>query len=313
MYGLRESPPQRFTESLRERLKQQRLAELEPESGPRSRRFAMIATAVFVVALFALPSVRASAQAFLNLFRVVNFMAVPVNVDRIHQLSQSGLDIRNLIGQQVEVLADPGPRQAFATLVDAAKAAGITVRLPKVLPPGLTIIRTEVEGERVARVTGDTRKLSDVLNALGITDVRPPSGLDGQVATVRVPPIVRVVYANGNQEVAFLQGRSPEVTLPASIDLPALGEIGLRIVGLDRAEAHTLAQAIDWKGTLIVAVPEGVSSFSQVNVNGNRGLFVEAKEGRHTKTIVWSEGGSVYGIIGALNDATILQMADSVQ
>src|SRR5713101_2275664 len=116
MYGLREAPPQRLTESLRERLRQQQLADPGPESGSRSRRLAMIAAPVFVVALFALPAVRASAQAFLNLFRVVNFIAVPVNVDRIKQLSESGLDVRSLIGQQVEVLVDPGPKQAFATM-----------------------------------------------------------------------------------------------------------------------------------------------------------------------------------------------------
>jgi hypothetical protein len=315
MYGLREAPRRRFAESLRERLERQEIAgATNLDSGPRTLRYAMIAAGVaIVVLLFVLPSIRASAQAFLNLFRVVNFAAVPVNVERINELTKSGLDIPGLIGQQVEIVADPGPGRAFVTPDDAAKAAGIQVKLPTVLPPGLVIVRTEMQGEHVAHVTGDTHKLSDVLDALGITDLRPPAGLDGQVATVRVPPIVRIVYAYGNQEVAFLQAKSPEVTLPASIDLPALGEIGLRIVGLDRGQAHTLAQAIDWRGTLVVPVPAGVSSFRQVEVHGSRGLLVESTKRHDIRAVVWSERGSVYGITGPLKDQAMLQMAESVQ
>jgi hypothetical protein len=314
MYGLRETPSRKFAQRLSERLKQQERGEMESESERRPSRWAMIAAAsVLAVALFALPSVRASGQAFLNLFRVVNFTAVPVNVDRINQLNRSGLNLSTLIGKQVEVLTDPGPPRVFATPADAADAAGIKVRLPAILPPGLTVVRTEVEGEHAVRVTGDTRMLMDILEATGITDVRPPAELDGQVATLRVPPIMRIVYASGNLEVAFLQARSPEVTLPATVDISALGEIGLRIAGLGRSEAHTLAQAIDWRNTLVLPVPAGVSSFRQVGVHGSHGLLVTFKEKREIRSIVWSEGGSVYGITGPLGEGLIAQMADSVQ
>jgi hypothetical protein len=315
MYRLRATAPEEFADSLRQRLEHRESAASTFSSTTRlTSRFVMVGAVVAAaLVLFAFPAVRASAQAFLNLFRVVNFTAVPVNVDRFKQLGPNGLDIRTLIGQQIEVLADPGPPQTVLTLGDAAQAAGIPVKLPSVVPPGLVIVRTEVEGEHAARVTADTAKLTDVLNALGITDVRPPAALDGQVATVRVPPIVRTVYANGNQEVAFIQARSPEVTLPASVDLAALGEIGLRIVGFDAVQAHTLAQAIDWRGTLIVPVPAGASSFRQVDIHGNRGLFVESTERGDLKAVLWSENGLVYGMTGGLSDALMLQMAESVQ
>lgn len=317
MYGLRETPSPKFAERLNERLKQQERGEIVTEPGRSSSRWARgamtAAAGVLAVALFALPSVRASAQAFLNLFRVVNFTAVPVNTDRINQLNRSGLNLSTLIGKQVEVLADPGPARVFATTTDAADAAGIKVRLPTILPPGLTLVRTEVEGEHAVRVTGDTRKLTDILETIGLTDVQPPAGLDGQVATLRVQPIMRMVYGSGNLEVVFLQARSPEVTLPAAIDLSALGEVGLRIAGLGRSEAHTLAQAIDWRNTLVLPVPAGVSSFRQVAIHGSHGLLVTFKEKREIRSLVWSEGGSVYGITGPLGEGLIAQMADSVQ
>ena len=64
-----------------------------------SRRLAAPAVVVLVlIAIAAFPSTRASAQAFLDLFRVVNIAAVPVNIDRLQQLSQQGLDIPTLLG-----------------------------------------------------------------------------------------------------------------------------------------------------------------------------------------------------------------------
>lgn len=201
--------------------------------------------------------------------------------------------------------------------IDAAGAsAGFPVRLPTALPPGLALTGIEVAGEHAARITGDTTALHQMLEALGIRDLRVPSALDGQTALVKVPPVVRIRYDYGNQHVGFYQGRSPEVTLPAGVDLPMLGEIGLRILGLDRTEAYRLAQAIDWRSTLIVPVPATATTFRQVQVRGHRGLLVEtasASERRPPNMVLWSEGEQVYGLRGELLSLTLLQMANSVE
>jgi hypothetical protein len=278
------------------------------------RRLAVPAIAGLVlIAIAAIPSTRASAQAFLDLFRVVNVAAVPVNVDRLKQLSQRGLDIETLIGSQVEVLANPGPAQVFTSPNEAAAAAGLTLRAPTVLPPGLVLVRTELKGERAAQVTADSSKLREVLDALDITDVSPPAGLDGQTATIRVPPIVRSVYANGGQEFSLFQARTPELTLPTGIDVPPLAEIGLRIAGLGTSEAHTLANAIDWRSTLLVPIPAAAASFRQVDLPGGRGLFVEPTARRGPRAILWSNGGVIYAMTGSMNNQTLLQIARSVQ
>ena len=311
MHALKTPPRPEFSNRLRERLAGT-ADPAAPESSSRPR-WLLAAAVVLGVGLFALPSVRTSAQAFLNLFRVVNFTAVPVNVERINGLAQNGLDLPTLIGQQVEVLEDAGAPQVVSTLDEAAAATRLPLKLPAVVPPGLIMSRIEVAGPKAARVKGDTRKLQDVMDALGITDLTIPDGLDGQLATLRTFASARVTYANGNTEVSFTQARSPEVTMPAGIDLAHLGEIGLRIVGLEAAEAHTLAEAIDWRGTLIVPVPAGVSSFRQVDIRGNRGLLVVSKQRREMKGVLWSAGGVVYGITGPLADDRLLQMAVSVQ
>jgi hypothetical protein len=122
-----------------------------------------------------------------------------------------------------------------------------------------------------------------------------------------------MVYANGRQEVSLFQARSPEVTLPPGIDLPPLAEIGLRVAGLGSGEAHTLAQAIDWRSTLLVPIPAGAAKFRQIDLNGSRGLFIEPASQRGPRGVMWSSGGVIYAMTGAVGSETLLQIASSVQ
>lgn len=325
LYEMRTDPPPAFAERLRTRLRHEPDASSSRFSRARTIplvRVGVAAAAVMLTALlFALPPVRASAQAFLDLFRVVNFTAVPVGDDRIKALHSEKLDLEHLIGDQVEAVATPGPPQPYQTPEAAGAAAGFRVRLPSVLPPGLALTTIEMEGERAARITGNTAKLRQILEALDIRDVRVPEELNGQVATVRVPPMVHVRYQYADQRVDFLQGRSPVVTLPAGLDLPMLGEIGLRLLGLDSGEAHRLAQAIDWHSTLLVPVPANATSFRQVEVRGHRGLLVETaappvqgkERPRRLNSLMWSEGGQVYAMNGQLGAVALLEMANAVQ
>jgi hypothetical protein len=280
----------------------------------RTRRLLLAAAgAAVMTGVLAIPATRASAQAFLDLFRVVNVAAVPVTADRINQLGRSGIDIPTLIGSNVEVLANPGPAQVFTTPADAGRAAAMDVRLPSLVPPNLMLVRSEMKGEHALRVHADNAKLREVLDALAIDDVALPAALDGKDATIRVPPIVRTVYANGANEVSLFQARSPEVALPAGVDLAAIGEIGLRIAGLGRRDAHTLAQAIDWRGTLLVPIPADASTFRQVDVSGARGLLLESNQPRGSRAVFWSANGVVYAMTGRTSSQTLLQMAQSVQ
>jgi len=313
MHGLRSAPPLEFSKRLRARLNDPHShGVLERRRGGHRGLFVGTA-AVLAIVLLLLPVVRTSAQAFLNLFRVVNFTAVPIDISRIQRLNERGLDLPALIGERVEVTADPGPPQVFAMPSDAADAAGVRVRVPTVVPPDMAMLKTEVTGARQLRVTADRRRLQGVLDALGITDVQAPAELNGQVATLRIPPVVAITYASGRAVVTLLQAQSPEVSAPAGIDVAALGQIGLRIAGLDPSAAQTLAQAIDWRATLIVPVPAGVSAFRQVDVQGQRGLYVESTDRPDIRGVAWSKDGFVYGLTGALNAGTLLQMANSVQ
>jgi len=171
-------------------------------------------------------------------------------------------------------------------------------------------------GERVMRVTADSRRLQQVMDALGINDLTVPAGLDGQVVNVHVPPVVMIRYdhQNGRRSRLF-QARTPQLTLPNNIDVQALGEIGLRILGLPPAEAKQFAHAIDWHTTLVVPVPPNASSFKEVDISGHRGVLIQHQPRNQspTTTIVWSTPQRVFALVSIQNVADVMAMASSVR
>jgi hypothetical protein len=315
LHGWRRRPSQEFATRLRIALRD--AEDAEARFVPRAAKWAALAASVALVgSVFVFPSVRAGAQAFLDLFRVVNFAAVSFDPASLRALAESGLDLPRMLGEQVEVLENGGAPVAFASPEEAGAAVGMTVQSPAYVPADLERTAVEATGGTAFRITASTAKLRDVLDALAIDDVSIPDGLDGQTATVRVPPIVRVTYAGGSRSVQLMQARTPEVSFPAGIDLRALAEIGLRILGLPSADAYRFAQNIDWRSTLIVPVPAS-GTFRQVDVQGRPGLMIESAldpaTGAAKNEVLWSSDDRVFALLGGLRAAEMLEMAQTVQ
>lgn len=315
LHALRTDPSPLFKAQLREQLKAQEPA---AEANRRWPRRALIAAAVVIVVtiLTSVPAVRASVVEFVSLFRIVNMVGVPVNSSHLDRLKAENLQIDDLIGEHVQVLQDPGAPVDVASLDEAAAAAGTTLATPQWLPDRTQVLETAVMGERAVRITADSQRLQQVMDALGITDLTVPPGLDGRVIDVRVPPVVMIRYDHqNNRRTRLFQARTPQVTLPDNIDLPALGEIGLRILGLPAAEAKQFAEAIDWHTTLIVPVPPNATSFQQVDINGHRGVLIEnqPRDQSPTATIVWSTPERVFALVSIQGVPEALAMATSVR
>ena len=312
--ALRTNPSPLFTARLRERLRAQEHA---VEDKPDWLRRALVpALAVVAVALVvSVPAVRASASQFLSLFRVVNFVPVPVDANRLSRLQADNLEIGTLIGEHIEVVQDPGPPTRMASVADAAAAAGMTLALPQWLPENTQVLETAVMGERVVRVTANGQRLQDVMDALAINDLAVPPGLDGHVVNVRVPPVVMVRYEHGKRRSRLFQARTPQLTLPNSVDVRALGEIGLRILGLPAAEAKQFANAMDWNTTLVLPVPPTAQSFRQVNINGQLGVHIQHHPAGESEThvVLWSSGDRVFALMSIAHVEDVMAMANTVR
>jgi len=321
LYSLRSEPPAAFVARLRADLRQSD-ASVRPARARWS--LAKIAAAIAIVAvvagLFSVPAVRVSAQSFLALFRVVNFVAVRVDESRLATLKARQLDPPHLIAERIQVLRDPGAPTAVASPEQAASLAGMEVQLPHYLPNGMAMKEIAVKGDYAAQVIADTRQLQDVMDTLSITDLEIPQGLDGQIVTVRVPPSVIVKYEQGPRVTRFYQARTPQVSMPASVDLASLGEIGLRILGLSPQDARQFSRAIDWQTTLLVPVPPMVSSFKQVDINGHSGIALERFVPSPTATnrtavhvVLWAADGRVFGIESTQRAEDVVLIANSVR
>ena len=327
LYDARQEPRPEFAHDLRERLQRQAPDRGDHARAPLAARlgpaWAAMPAVLVVAALFFIPSVRASAQAFLDLFRVQNFAAVTVDPARLEQLRGQQLDVESILGHP-EMVRDPGPPRAFTSAQDAVSATGYTLRLATDAPSGLTADTTFVSGEAISRLHVDATRLRTLLTNLALDDVQIPPGIDGAEVNLRVPPAARTVYRHETREVMLLQAPSPEMTLPPGIEIARLGEIGLRIAGLSATEARRFAQSIDWHSTLLVPVPADASAFREVDVRGRKGLLVTlgtrpgpraSERWRHAGSqLMWSDGERVYALVSeTVPDVELIQMANSVQ
>jgi hypothetical protein len=324
--GLQEDPRPEFTDRLWRRLE---TLEAEEPARPRPRRlplrpWPLLAGATLVgliVAVVGLAPVRAAARGFLDFFRIKKFAAIPVDPERLNRLRDGKLDLKTLVGEQVEVLQPPAEPVVVESTEAAARLAGLTLRRPTTPPRGATLFEVRVGSPGAFRVTLDTGKIEQLARTLGAKGVEVPNEWDGATIEVEASPVVAMVYRRGGDDFVFLQARSPAVRIPEGVDLVRLGEIGLQMAGMSLEEARIFARTIDWRSTLLVPVPLDGGSFREVEVGGARGLLVTSynrpKPGSSTaggwrSVVLWSEGDQVFGIEGRGNGVEILAMAQSV-
>jgi hypothetical protein len=290
------------------------------------RWFAAAASIAVVGFAFTLPPVQAAAEAFLDFFRVKHFTGVEFDPERLQSLESSGLSPEAIFGKVEPLTPEPQPT-SYATAAEAGEAAGMRVRTPAWIPPGFTSDGVMATSEVAARITVNTAGLQAVLDTLGLADVELPQGLDGQTATVRVPPIVTqrfaastpVVLPGGrtlDRSIHVIQARSPDVSFPAGLDLSQLAYAALRVLGLPREEAYRMSVTIDWRSTLVVPVPSKALAYRPINVSGNEGLLIEgvaANEEFPGGVLMWSAGGETFAVGGAISGEELLEIAQTLQ
>ena len=280
------------------------------------RKWLAAAASIAVVGFaFTLPPVQAAAEAFLDLFRVRQFTGVQFDIERLRSLESSGLRPEAIFGDVEPLTPEPQP-VSYATAADAGAAAGIRVRTPAWIPLGYSSAEIMGSSEVAARITLQTAGLQAVLDTLGLADVELPEGLDGQAATVRIPPIVTQRFVSGDRNVFVIQARSPDVSFPAGLDLSKLAYAALRVLGMSRDEAYRMSVTIDWRSTLIVPVPSQAVAYRPINVAGNEGLLIEglARDEVHPGgALMWSAGGETFAVTGSVSGEELLEIAQTLQ
>ena len=329
----RESPRAKFSNELYERIDDsmtsQQPRRVRSTLSRWSPALAIAGVLLAVVLVFSFTPARALAQDFLNLFRVKKFAAITINPAQLDRLKSSNVNFDALLGDDVKKIKEPGKPQQVASADAAAQLAGFQVLVPTTLPMQGVKPEFYVQSGGETQITANTDQAQTVLQALGVDDVQLPAALNGATIDIKQPTSVMLKYNFVKDEVTLMQSPSPEISLPEGVDLAQLGEIGLRAAGMSQADAHQMAQSIDWHSTFLVPVPADAASFREVDVHGTNGLLISSTRpferpagrdktvrpvGTHPASIVlWAQNGSVYALQGTLPSEQMLEMANSLR
>lgn len=283
---------------------------------------ALIAAALVVAAVLviSLPPARALAQDFLNLFRVQRFATISIDPQRMQELKNLNLDPEKLLSRNSANVMEPKKPVKVASVQKAGERAGFTVAVPATVPNGATL-QVMVQDAGSGEFTADTAQLNELLTMVGVTDTRMPEQLNGAKIKVTKPAAVMLNYKSQDGKFSIIQSPSPQVELPAGVEMKQLGEIALRVLGLSPTEARDFAANVDWNTTFLIPIPADAGEVRQVQVNGAEGLMLVSngagqnmRGARNGDTVIlWAKDGMVYGLSGKGSALNLLEIANSVQ
>ena len=232
---------------------------------------ASVAAAVLVISLM-LPATRSFAQRLLATLRIERVQTVtldlgPLDNGSSHQPLEA---LSKLLSDNAVVTTNEKPISA-ASLQDATQAAGFRVRL---LSTRTDTPSFEVSGAHAFHLTLDRSRLQDILDQAGRPDLLLPATLDGAPVSVQVPRAVAVKYgtceksnsqattqpsAGADACLVLFQAPSPTINVPSDLNIQQLAEIGLQFVGWSPEKARQFCQSVDWKSTLVLPIPHGLT------------------------------------------------------
>ena len=290
---------------------------------------ATLAAGVLLAVSFSQPAVQSFAQGIVQSLRVQR--VEPIKIDPAVMKALPFGDPSDVA--KVGTYRGPSePRVRAASVAEASRSTGLTLRAPASLPAALrTNQMTYVSEAETMSVTYDGQKLVQAAQDVGIrdaallNDLRALNGVTvrGSVPSAAVtfwgtPPIgdatVRDAKAAATKApagpfLAFLQMKSPTVDVPPTVNADQLRDRLLRSGALPPQLANQLLAIQDWKTTLPVPVTRGTAT--QVPVDGVTGTLVVGE--MPVPLLVWQKDGALYVLAGTLSEADLLTAARSLQ
>jgi len=304
--------------------------------GSNQRRgplWVVIIVAVIVVAWISLPPTRRLTRRFFGSLRMQKVQAVNVNLSNfVGPNANSTLQqmVSTMISDKVTVTVNQ-KAQTAPNAAAASKLAGFRVQLPS---KRTDMPQLDVAGNHAFDLTVDRARLQAILKEAGRSDLSLPQSIDGAVVDVKIPRRVRARYGTCpgrpsatanvatptpssmqyNDCVILTEGPSPEVKVPAGLDIQQLAEIGLELAGMTPAQAQQFLHTVNWKSTLGISIPRFMRAYEVVKVNGVEGTLLDMAGRRGpTYTLIWAKNGTVYSLTGFGNSGDAVSLANSVE
>lgn len=304
---------------------------------PKWKLWAALAGLVVIAAGLSLPAGREAAGAFFRSLRMQKVQAVNVDLSSFTDPNANPTlhdMVAQMISSKVVVTANEKDQPA-ADSAAATPIAGFPVQLlggrkdaPKVV----------VAGQHAVTLTIDRARLQAIFTEAGRPELSVPASLEGSTVSVQMPRAVEATYGtcpgptNATDALAsnitgpttsstqysdcvrLRESPSPEVNVPAGLDVEHLAEIGLEVAGMNPTQAHDFLNTVDWKSTLSMTVPRFLRSYQSVTVNGAQGTLLTLAGRRGPGyTLIWAKNGMVYSLIGFGDSGEAVALADSLK
>ena len=289
----------------------------EPKISPRRMRplLAGLTGLLALAILVTFAPARNAAADFLGLFRVRKFAVIPVDPGQSSRLEELiKLTEGGAFGQPT-IVRPEGPPAPVTDAPEASAAAGFPVRAPSMLPEGITRTAFEVRDGPAIHFELDRATLQPLLELTQIDPATLPD-LEKFTLDLDVPKLAIQQFDADGHVFTLTQLRSPELEIPAGVDLAALGESGLVLLGMPLEDARRLANSIDWATTLVIPLPTDVGAYRELTVDGVSGLLLEESAAGAVsphRTLLWQRDDITYVITGSGMDAkSLLLLADSL-
>jgi hypothetical protein len=283
-------------------------------------------TIVLVLAIaLAFPPVRAIANSFLQLFRVEQVRVLPVDWNKLPGNLDSSAALENVFSKSVEV-QERGEPQEVANAAEASAVAGFAVHLPTAVDTQPKVI---YQPGGTLTFTVDLALMRAVLEEIGRPDIELPDSIDGSKVRVDIAGSVVAAYGECQQSesldpdqareftgpgcTTFVQMPSPVISAPPEMDLLKLGEAYLQMLGMDKEEAASFAENVDWTSTFVIPVPRNSADYREVTVNGVPATLINYYRGEPVYMLMWIENDILYALGGPGRGENALEVANSLK
>lgn len=279
-------------------------AKLSVVSHLLGRRYAWAAFVALIalVVAFTFPGVRAAASDLLGLFRVQKFTPISISAEQLallEEVAESGL-----YPGEVEFFEEPSEPVHVDSLAEAEEAVGWHAGSPGQLGPPEAVYTI---GGASGRLTVNVANARALMELAGADPALIPDSLDGADVNVTVYSAISQHWAEG---VVLVQSPSPMVEYPEDVDVTALGQALLEVLGMEPGPAQRLAESIEWTNTLLLPIPEDIATFNEVQIGGSSGMALTSVDGQ-TAAVLWESDGMVY-VLSGLDATELVSIANSI-
>ncbi len=310
---------------IRERVERERLAPVTRApliAAPQRVSFWVrgLAVAASMVLVLTLLTVSGVAETILTIFEPKQVIAVPVTGADI-SAAASGLGTYGTL----EWSAPPRPYDV-PDAATASRETGLNILTPSQLPSGArgSTTRFGVMPRTTATFTFSADMARAAASRLNRTPPPMPANIDGSKLFITGGPAVVQYFGNGTRPptgtsgpfagiptLVVAQGRAPLVQSDG-VTVEQLQQYLLAQPGITPQLAAQIRAIRDPSSTLPIPIPVDMATSKNVTVQGVSGVFIGDSTGLGS-AVIWQKDGIVYGVAGALTEAEVLAVANSLR